>query len=363
MAASEITRFVEASLAQGLPKGKIALALKAGGWSEKEINASLESFSDTKFPVPVPRKKASSSPREAFFHLILFTSLYIWTWSFGALLFQFTNFAFPLPSESPNDFFETIRWATASITAAFPVFLLMQRIIRKEMEKDPGLEISPIRRWLTYLTLFVAVAILLTDLIVLVLRLLEGDLTSRFVLKALIAGALAGGVVFHYLKELRLGESEKFQAPCFIAPVPLKGFLIGLICISLAGAIYVTGGPVKARYIAQDKQRVRDLRQIYYDVDGFYQSEGRLPKDLEECDKSPSTFIENKKDLITGKPYGYKVVDSRTFQLSSDFHLPSPKREATQGTRSYYVAKDDNYWTHDSGNYSFTIQLKQGKKN
>jgi hypothetical protein len=363
MATSEITRFVEASLAQGLSKAKISQALKTGGWTEKEIQAALQAFSDTKFPVPVPRKKASNSPREAFFHLTLFTSLYIWTWALGALLFQFTNIAFPLPSESANDFFGEIRAATASIVAAFPVFLLMQHIIRREMEKDPGLGISPIRRWLTYLTLFVAVAILLTVLIFLVLRLLEGDLTSRFLLKAVITGSLAGGVVFHYLKELRAGESEKSFAPSFLPPAQLKGLLIGLIGISVAGAIYVSGGPVKARYLAQDQQRVKDLRSIYYDVDRFYQNEGRLPNALEELDKSPATFIGNKKDLITGRPYGYAVVDANTFQLSSDFHLPSPKRESGQGSRSYYKASDDSFWNHGAGNHSFTIKVATKKKN
>lgn len=90
------------------------------------------------------------------------------------------------------------------------------------MDKDPGLGISPVRRWLTYLTLFVAVTVLLTDLILLVLRLLEGELTSRFVLKAVITGSLAGGVVFHYLKELRTGESERSFVPCFLPPAQLK---------------------------------------------------------------------------------------------------------------------------------------------
>jgi len=363
MASQEITRFVEASLAQGLSKAKIAQALKTGGWSDREIESALQAFSDVNFPVPVPRKKASNSPREAFFYLTLFTSLYIWTWALGALLFQFTNIAFPLPSESANDFFGEIRWATASIVAAFPVFLFMQHIIRREMEKDPGLGISPIRRWLTYLTLFVAVAVLLTDLIFLVLRLLEGDLTSRFLLKVVITGSLSGGVILHYLKELRLGESGKQLIPSFLSSAQLKGLLIGLIGISVAGAIYISGGPVKARYLAQDQQRVKDLRSIYYDVDRFYQSEGRLPTQLDELDKSPATFIDNKKDLITGKPYDYSVVDGNTIQLSSDFHLPSPTRESTQGSRSYYKASDDSFWNHGAGNHSFTIKLATKKKN
>jgi hypothetical protein len=231
------------------------------------------------------------------------------------------------------------------------------------MEKDPGLGISPIRRWLTYLTLFVAVAVLLTDLIFLVLRLLEGDLTSRFLLKVVITGSLSGGVILHYLKELRLGESDKQLVPSFLSAAQLKGLLIGLIGISVAGAIYVSGGPVKARYLAQDQQRVKDLRSIYYDVDQFYQSEGRLPTELDELDKSPATFIDNKKDLITGTPYGYAVIDANTIRLSSDFHLPSPKRESSQGSRSYYKASDDSFWNHGAGTHSFTIKLATKKKN
>jgi hypothetical protein len=268
-----------------------------------------------------------------------------------------------LPSESANDFFGEIRWATASIVAAFPVFLFMQHIIRREMEKDPGLGISPIRRWLTYLTLFVAVAVLLTDLIFLVLRLLEGDLTSRFLLKVVITGSLSGGVILHYLKELRLGESDKQLVPSFLSAAQLKGLLIGLIGISVAGAIYVSGGPVKARYLAQDQQRVKDLRQIYSKVNHFYENEGRLPNDLDEANKNPYTFIQNKKDPISGKPYGYTVVDASTFRLSSDFHLPSPKRETKQGGPSSYRAGDDGFWTHSSGNDSFTLKLKSNKKN
>jgi hypothetical protein len=108
---------------------------------------------------------------------------------------------------------------------------------------------------------------------------------------------------------------------------------------------------------------VKDLRSIYYDVDRFYQSEGRLPTELDELDKSPATFIDNKKDLITGKPYGYAVIDGNTIRLSSDFHLPSPKRESSQGSRSYYKASDDSFWNHGAGTHSFTIKLATKKKN
>ena len=64
------------------------------------------------------------------------------------------------------------------------------------------------RRWLTYLTLLLAVTVLVCDLIALVHSLLGGDLTLRFVLKVLVVGAIAGGIFGFYLADLRREERE-----------------------------------------------------------------------------------------------------------------------------------------------------------
>ena len=62
-----IADFVREALLRGVSREEIARALDKGGWSAKEIQSALEAFVETELPVPVPRKRVSSSPKEAFF--------------------------------------------------------------------------------------------------------------------------------------------------------------------------------------------------------------------------------------------------------------------------------------------------------
>ena len=101
-----------------------------------------------------------------------------------------------------------MRWATASLVIAFPIFLFISRHIQLAIARDPIKRLSPIRRWLTYLTLFIAASILIGDLTTLVYNLLGGELTIRFILKVLVVGAIAGTVFGYYLGDVRREERQ-----------------------------------------------------------------------------------------------------------------------------------------------------------
>ncbi|MBA2686340.1 MAG: hypothetical protein H0U66_17785, partial [Gemmatimonadaceae bacterium] len=66
----------------------------------------------------------------------------------------------------------------------------------------------PVRHWLTYLTLFIAIAALIGDGITVVYNMLGGELTIRFVLKAIVIGGIAACALFYYLRDLRHGTKE-----------------------------------------------------------------------------------------------------------------------------------------------------------
>ena len=78
----------------------------------------------------------------------------------------------------------------------------------RETRLDPSKRASKVSRQLTYLTLFIAAAVLVGDVTSLVYSLLGGELTTRFVLKVSTIAVIAGAVFGYYLRDLRLEEEE-----------------------------------------------------------------------------------------------------------------------------------------------------------
>jgi hypothetical protein len=203
--------FVKEALGKNVPKKDIEDALLKAGWREDEILNALEAFADIKFPVPVPKRKPYLSAQEAFMYLVLFLTLYISAISVGTLLFQFTNLALSdaLIGPSANQSLNMIRQAAASLIIAYPVFMFMTISLRRAIAKDPEKRASKIRKWLTYITLFIAAGIIIGDMISLVFNLLKGDLTLRFALKVLSIGAITGTIFGYYLWDLKRDEGDR----------------------------------------------------------------------------------------------------------------------------------------------------------
>ena len=136
----------------------------------------------------------------------MFSTLYYGAWNLGSLVFVFINRAFPDPSDT--NYWDDQRWSTAAVIIAFPVFFFMAYYIAEEIKRNPLKRLSPVRRWLTYMTLFVSSATLLGDTTTLIYSLLGGDLTIRFVLKVVVVAAIAGSAFAYYLLDLRTEERE-----------------------------------------------------------------------------------------------------------------------------------------------------------
>lgn len=210
-ATQELELFVREALLRGQSKEAIAQALGKAGWTPDQTRGVLDAYADVGFPVPVPKPRASLSAREAFLYLVLFATLYFAAWNLGSLLFDLINHFWPDPAAPEYAIVRLgseIRWSTAALIIAFPVFVFMSHLITREVAKHPIKRLSPVRRWLTYLTLFIAAAVLVGDMTTLVYNLLGGELSTRFLLKVLVAALIAGSVFGYYLYDLRREEGE-----------------------------------------------------------------------------------------------------------------------------------------------------------
>lgn len=206
----DLELFVREALARGSSKEAIENALTSAGWPAEQTQSALNVYADVQFPIPVPKPRPYLSAREAFLYLVLFATLYVAAWHLGSLLFDLINRAFPDPAETQfgRDYGRSMRWSIASVIIAFPVFAYVARHLSRELARSPVKRLSAVRRWLTYLTLFVAAGVLIGDMITLVYNLLGGELTVRFVLKVLVAAVIAGTIFGYYLWDLRREERE-----------------------------------------------------------------------------------------------------------------------------------------------------------
>ncbi len=206
---SELHSFIKDSLAKGLAKDKIHEVLLQANWQADEVDVALNHYADVNFPIAVPRRKPYLSAREAFMYLLTFLTLYISAFQFGSLIFYFINRA--LPDAANAAYYGqisgvgAIRWQLASIIIAFPLYMWISSLLAKRSNQTKE---SRVRKWLTYLTLFVAAGVIIGDLIALISGFLGGELTMRFILKVITVGAIAGAIFGYYLTDLRKEEKE-----------------------------------------------------------------------------------------------------------------------------------------------------------
>jgi hypothetical protein len=208
VAQAQLVAFVEAALRTGQPREAVRAVLAQAGWSKDQVADALGHYADVAFAVPVPRPRVQLSARDAFWYLLMFGTLYVSAIYLGDLLFGFINKLLPDELEQGSlPFIESgIRWATAALIVAFPVFFFSAVKLAKEVAADPSRRNSAVRKWLTYLTLLVAAAVIVGDSITLVFNMLSGELTLRFVLKVIVVAAIAGAGFGYFTWSTRVDD-------------------------------------------------------------------------------------------------------------------------------------------------------------
>ena len=203
-----LERFLREALTRGIPRDQIREALAGAGWSQAQIEEALATFADLPVPLPVPRPRPYTEAGVAFQYAVLFVSMYLSAFHLGNLLYKLIDRAFPTADGIVLPLLEAIRWPVSILAVSVPVYWYLYRRVMQEDQLDPNRRISPLRRKLTWLTLFIAACVLIGVFAGLIYSLLGGELTIRFVLKALTAGGIAAMAFGYYLRDLRLDGAE-----------------------------------------------------------------------------------------------------------------------------------------------------------
>ncbi len=211
---AELVDFTRRALEKGASRDEIAAALKQAGWSDADVRASERAFAPVAFAVPVPRPRPYLSAQEVFTYALFFTAVYVSAWNLVWLCFRFIDLALPDTSQRGAAFlstqrdmlFDQMRANISALVVAFPLFLFMHRLIQRSMAADPTKRQSGPRKWMTYITLFIAAAALIGDLSALVYNALGGELTLRLCLQLGSIAVVAGGAFGYFLWDIRRDE-------------------------------------------------------------------------------------------------------------------------------------------------------------
>lgn len=300
-------------------------------------------------------KKVHMSPKDFFLYVGAMITLYVSVFSLIALLFQYIDVLFPDRLDYYYDpYSAAIRWQMASLIIIFPVFLFVTRLLNKDIQTEPAKKELGIRKWLIYITLFVAGAAVLIDLIALLNTFLGGELTTRFALKVIVVLVVVGDVFIYYFFDLK-GRWEKKPAQA------RAGMLVWAVVVASAviGGFFIMGSPTTQRELRFDQRKVNDLQSIQWQVVNYWQQKGVLPTAITDLEDPISGFV-LPVDPETDEPYGYRTTGALSFELCADFNKESSGKE--QGAiypRAMYVEgpspagiKGDT-WEHGLGEECF----------
>jgi len=352
-ASSEVREFLERAKASGVSDEAVVGVLTARGWPEKEVYQALAAYYEKLTGIEVPSRRGAGTPaKDAFFYLLIFSALATWTIASGSLAFTLIDrwLADTLFSPAYAQAYDVsgATWSIASIIVAFPIYLLLSRAVVRDVRNHPEKLNSPVRKWLTYMALVIAAGVFIGDLITALTYFLEGEITTRFLSKALVVLVLSGGVFFYYFGGLRESDSAgargRFTRDAWMA-------IVSTVCVALLVALgfKFTGAPKTLRMERADSRRLQDLYSLSQRITLRWNADShKLPGHLDEFRDVPLA------DPVTRAGYEYRPGDGSQYQLCATFAMASTHDDESPQTK---------LWAHPAGHYCFSFDATQPPPN
>lgn len=129
--------------------------------------------------------------------------------------------------------------------------------------------------------------------------------------------------------------------------------VIGAVALAavLGIGFWMVGMPGTRRLERLDERRLSDLQRIHREIQRVVLDPDRpgelrqsLPISLEEAGRLAVFEELTTSDPASGEPYGYRVLDARTYELEATFALPRQ-------------AEHEVFWNHSAGRTTFRIDV------
>lgn len=285
-------------------------------------------------------------------------ALYTSVTSLLVLLFSIITLVIPDPAAGSwenESAMSSIRFTIATLVVFFLTYIALTRIVNRQRRRDE-VEYLNVTKWLLYLSLLVVALILLGNVVAVVYAFLDGELTARFLWKALVLAVVLGSAFYYYLLDVKgyWHTHERTSMYCAVTAITV-------VLAAAAYGIMLIQSPGEVRELRLDQRQIEDLTEMQWRIDDTLHREGVLHDDLQQY------FTINQPPTAPGDraAYSYARTDDgfelcATFALSSNENPNvSPHAMPRLMPGNDTGIRNPNDWEYAAGRHCFerTVQL------
>lgn len=299
----------------------------------------------TNFPTPANAdgRTSNNTAKFTFFYLLSLVALIFMALSTGMIIFQVINkniidILEPFRGQYSSG---ALKFAISAIIISAPIYYAMVAQINKNLFSGKLDKNSGARRWLTYLILFISSIVMIGWLIATIYSFLEGELTTKFILKSLTAIAIAASIFTYYRYDIKreniVGVKDK------VIKIYFLGSLV-VVIVALISAFVFVESPAETRNIKYDNLLLEKFNQIDSAINTYYTNNEKLPENLDALlEESRFIQVRTLEDELAGKKFDYSVVDENTYELCATFKTTNI--DQVESRYKYYSER----WEHEAG--------------
>ncbi|MFA5888785.1 MAG: DUF5671 domain-containing protein [Candidatus Paceibacterota bacterium] len=277
--------------------------------------------------------------KDFFLNLGAIIALGVFVGNLISLLFTVINKAYPITTGYNYYSSYSISFPVATLIIVFPLYILFMWLLERDYSVYPEQKRGFVRRWLTFITLFVSGGTLIGDLVTVLYYFIDGqEMTAGFIMKILSILVISLAIFFYYTYDL-LGKSNNTSRKIWV------GASVLVILLSIVWGFSVLGSPRTQRLLKYDEQKVNDLASISNKINTYYSQKGDLPVVL--ADTGLDYYVPEV-DSQSQKPYEYTKTGNTTYNICAEFNKAS-----TEGNQRYKYPSYLSTWQHPAGRYCF----------
>ena len=288
-------------------------------------------------------KIESNVAKSAFFYMLSMVALVFMALSTGMIIFQIINknIADAISNYSGVFSQEALKFAISAIIISTPIYYLVMRQINKDLFSGKIDKNSGVRKWLTYFILFVSSVVVIGWLIGIINSFLGGELTIKFVFKAITAVLISAVIFTYYLYDIKRENVVNIKDKT----ITIYSYAtLAIVIIVLIASFFFIDSPAKTRNINYDDLIIQKFSTIDNAINNYYNDNKKLPANLDELKSDINYLIDSDlENPLTKKKFDYKAIDNNKYELCADFKTSNRN---DNDINQYPYGKR---WIHDEG--------------